>query len=524
MQSDLLWIVIAGIAVGALLLIALIGFFLFRAWYQVPQADEAIVIVGKKQKGEDGLTSNMTVITGGGAFVNKLTQRSDRISLRSRQIKMEPVAQTKNGVTIHLAGVALVKIGSTADQVRAAAERFASQDQSIDVFTTEQLEGALRGVVAKLSVEEVMQDRQKLGDEIAEGIKGDLLAQGLVLDSFAIQGVTDRNGYIEALGAQEIERVRREADVARINAAREVKARQLATDEANLIEQTAYDKNTAAAKSEVGRANAEAEQAENLARAEREQAVLVQRAENRQAELDADVKRVADAEKYRRQTEADADAYGRQKKAETDRQVAQQVSDAEAYAVQRQAEARQASAAAEAAALSARAEAEANALRAKAAAEAEALRAKATAEAEALRAKGEASAAAIQAEAEALRENQEAILSRELIGQLPALMAEFAKGYQNVGTVTLIGGDTAGAHIAREQASSLAATFDSVKSATGVDLGAILQGQAFGRGVATGSTATGSGVVATGGSAPIRSSDAERPSGTGDPSAVPSTS
>lgn len=73
-------------------LIALIGFFVFRVWYQVPQADEAIVIVGKKQKGENGLTSNMTVITGGGAFVNKLTQCSDRISLRSRQIKMEPVA------------------------------------------------------------------------------------------------------------------------------------------------------------------------------------------------------------------------------------------------------------------------------------------------------------------------------------------------------------------------------------------------------------------------------------------------
>lgn len=69
-------------------------------------------------------------------------------------------------------------------------------------------------------------------------------------------------------------------------------------------------------------------------------------------------------------------------------------------------------------------------------------------------------------------------------------MAEFAKGYQNVGTVTLIGGDTAGTHIAREQAASLAATFDSVKSATGVDLGAILQGQAFGRGVASTSGAS----------------------------------
>lgn len=117
--------------------------------------------------------------------------------------------------------------------------------------------------------------------------------------------------------------------------------------------------------------------------------------------------------------------------------------------------------------------------------QAEALRAQANAEAEAIRAKGEARAAAIQAEAEALLENQEAILGRELIGQLPALMAELAKGDQNVGNVTVVGGDTAGTHIAREQAAGLAATFDSVKLATSVDWGAILRGQEFGRGIAS---------------------------------------
>jgi flotillin len=450
--------------VGVVLVAALAGFFLFRAWYQVPQSDEAIVVVGKKQKGADGTSSNMTVITGGGAFVNKLTQRSDKISLRSRQIKMEPTAQTANGVTLHLAGVALVKVGSQPDQVRAAAERFASQDKAIEVFTTEQLEGAFRGVVATMTVEGVMQDRQRLGDQIAKDIAPDLLAQGLVLDSFAIQGITDPKGYIDSLGAKEVERVKREAEVASIEARREVKARQIATDEANLIEQTALDKNAAASRSEVGRANAEAEQAEHLARAERQQAVLIQQAENRQAQLDADVKKVADADRYRQQVEADAAAYTRQKEAEADRQVQQERADADAYAVNAAARARQAAAAAEA----------------------EAVRVQAEANAGAIKAEGEARAAAIAAEAEALRENQDAVLARELIGQLPLLMGEFAKGYANVGNVTLVGGDTAGTHIAREQAAGLTATFDSVKAATGVDLASILQGQALGRGIAQG--------------------------------------
>ena len=484
---DLFGLIGIAAAVGVVLVVALIGFILFRAWYQVPKADEAIVIVGKKARDStEGEANKMTVISGRGAFVNKLTQRSDKVSLRSRQIKFEPTAQTINGVTIDLTGVALVKIGSTPDQVRRAAERFASQDDAIVVFTTEQLEGALRGVVAKLTVEQVMQDRQKLSDEIAQGISGDLLAQGLVLDSFAIQGITDKNNYISALGAKEVQRVKREADVAEIDATREVKKRQLAADEANLIEQTALDKNTAAAKSEVGRANAQAEQSENLARAEAEQGVLLQEANNTQARLDAEVKKVADADKYRQQTladaeayqqqiAADAEAYKREKNAEADRKVAQERSDAEAYAVKAQAEAREASASAEAAAV-----------RMKAEAEAAAVRVQAEAEAEAIRLRGNAVAEAVAAEAAALRENQDAILAKEIIGQLPQLMAEFAKGYEKVGSITLIGGDSAATHLAREQSTSLTATFESVKAATGLDLGAVMQGRAFGRGVAEG--------------------------------------
>jgi flotillin len=487
---DLFGLIGIAVAAGVALIVALIGFLLFRAWYQVPKADEAIVIVGKKARDSaEGEANKMTVISGRGAFVNKLTQRSDKVSLRSRQIKFEPTAQTINGVTIDLTGVALVKIGSTPDQVRRAAERFASQDEAIVIFTTEQLEGALRGVVAKLTVEQVMQDRQKLSDEIAEGISGDLLAQGLVLDSFAIQGITDKNNYISALGAVEVQRVKREADVAEIDALREVKKRQLAADEANLIEQTALDKNKAAAMSEVGRANAQAEQSENLARAEAEQGVLLQEANNTQARLDAEVKKVADADKYRQQTSADArayeaqiaadaEAYKRQKNAEADRRVAQERADAEAYAVKAQAEARDASAAADAAAVRVQAEAEAAAVRVQA-----------EAEAESIRLRGTATADAIAAEASALRENQDAILAKEIIGQLPQLMAEFAKGYEKVGNITLIGGDNAATHLAREQSASLSATFESVKSATGLDLGAVIQGQALGRGIAEGQQA-----------------------------------
>lgn len=433
---------IGGIAVIAVIILLIFLLVMVRAWYKVAKADQALVVVGRNQKNAAGDSSRISVITGGGALVNPLTQRAEMISLRARQIKMEPTAQASNGVTVMVAGVALVKIGSDPEFVRRAAERFLSQDGAIEQFTTEQLEGALRGVVATLTVEQLMKDRQKLSDQIAEGIKSDLLAQGLILDSFQIQGITDKNGYIDALGATEVERVRREAEVARINAAREVKARQLATDEANLIEQTAYDKNSAAASAEVGRARAEAEQAEALARAQREQDVLLQAAENRQAQLDADIKKVADASLYERQRKADADAYAEVKAAEARAQIAAQ--------------------------------------------EAEATRLRAQAEADAVRLAGEARAEAIEAEAAAIAENQEALLAQRAIEALVPLMTEFARGFDKVGSITVLGGDGASSHIASESASSMRATFDAVQATTGIDLRQIIQGQATGRGVAQG--------------------------------------
>ncbi len=423
-----------GIAIVALIIVII----LIRAWYRVAKADEALVIVGKSQKSASG-DSRITVITGGGAIVNPLTQRAEMISLRARQIKMEPTAQSSTGVTVNVSGVALVKIGSDPESVRRAAERFASQDKAIEQFTTEQLEGALRGVVATLTVEELMRDRQRLSDQIAEGIKNDLSSQGLILDSFQIQGITDQNNYISALGAVEVERVKREAEVARINADREVRARQIATDEANLIEQTQLDKNTAAAKAQVGRANAEAEQAEALARAERQQAVLVQEAQNTQARLESEVSRVADADLYKSQKDADAQSYSQIKAAEARAAIAEQ--------------------------------------------EAKAVRLRAEADAEAVRLAGDARAAAISAEADALAKNQEALLAQRALEALVPMMAEFAKGYDKVGNITVLGGDGASSHLAAESATGMRSTFEAVKAATGIDLASIIQGRAVGEGI-----------------------------------------
>ncbi len=476
--------VVVGIIAVVVVAAAIAVPIMVRGWIKVARADEALVISGRRQKTETG-DSPVTVIVSGRAVVNPFLQRAELISLRSRQVAMTAEAQSEDNVTLQVEAVAIVKVGSSAELVRRAAERFASQDAAIEHFTTEQLEGALRGVVATLPVTGLMRDRKKFSEQIASDVATELAEQGLILDSFQIKGITDQVGYISSLGIPQVEAKRREAEIAQTDVKRAITAREIATAEENLIEQTRLDQNRANAAAEVGKARAEAEQAAALARASAEQSVLVQEAENRQAQLDADVKRVADAERYKRQQAAEAAAFEQAKKAEAAAKVAQAEADAARYSRAQ---------AAEVAAFEEIKRAEA--LARSATAEAEATRQKAQAEAEAVRLAGQAKADAIEAEAAALARNQEALLARQALDQLPTLMEAFAAGYAKVGSVTVIGSgnDTApGARMAAEQGVALAGVFESVKATTGLDLGELIAGRATGRAIGEAVSGSGSG-------------------------------
>ncbi|KJQ53873.1 SPFH domain-containing protein [Microbacterium sp. SA39] len=510
-------LVIVGIAVVVVVVLLLILLLFARSWIKVARADEALVISGRKQKvqlavlsadgsSRDEMTeSPVTVIVNGKAVVNPITQRHEIISLRSRQVSLNAEAQSLDSVTLNVDGVAIVKIGSDPLLVRRAAERFASQDSAIEQFTTEQLEGALRGIVATLSVVELMRERKKFSDQIAADVSQELAEQGLILDSFQIKGITDKVGYIQSLGAPEIQAKRQSAEISQTNADRAINQKNISNQEANLIEQTALDTNTANSNAGIGRARAEAEQAENLAREQAQQAVLQQQAENRQAQLDADVKRVADAQRYEAETRAQAELYTREKAAEA--ASIEQVKQAEARTriAEQQAEADKARAAGEAAAAVASATGEADALRSKAEAEAHARRLRANAEADAIRAEGDARAAALEAEAKAIASNQDAFLSQRVLEVLPSIMAEFAKGYSAIGNVSIIGSsgqDGASDVVGADSAKALRSVFDSVHAATGLDLAGIIQGQAVGRGI-------GEGVVAAAPPAPAKTRTAK---------------
>src|SRR5690606_13566557 len=215
-------------------------------------------------------------------------------------------AVSAQGIRCSLEGVAIVKVGGNEDSIRAAAQRFLGQQQAIDQFTQEVLAGSLRAIVGRLTIDEIIKDRAAFASAVAEEAETSLTNQGLSLDTFQLQDIQAEGTYLADLGRPEAARVAQDAAIA------EARARQAAEQERLLAEENIAVANRQLAlrqaefQAEIDAAAAQAAAAGPLAQAARDQEVLSEQEKvaERQAalterQLDTEVRRPADAERYR---------------------------------------------------------------------------------------------------------------------------------------------------------------------------------------------------------------------------------
>ena len=210
------------VLIGALVL-------LVTSRYKVAGPNQAFIVTGRKGKAvlnpETGeLSTDLSgqkVVLGGGVFVVPLIQKLATMDLSSRRISVHITgAVSGHGIKLNLDGVAIVKVGGNADQIRLGAQRFLSQQGDIETFTQEVLAGALRSIVGGLTVEQIIRDRAAFAQRVADESESSLTGQGLILDAFQIQDVTDDGSYLADLGRPEAARVSQAASIAEANAAR----------------------------------------------------------------------------------------------------------------------------------------------------------------------------------------------------------------------------------------------------------------------------------------------------------------
>ncbi|MFH8513839.1 flotillin family protein [Streptomyces gelaticus] len=442
--------------VGVVVLLVLLALVVITR-YKVAGPSEAFIITGRRgKKSTDPVTgrtsidnSGQKVVVGGGVFVVPFVQQKFTLDLSSRHI---PVAVrgavTLRGVKSHLEGVAIVKVGGSEEAIRAAAQRFLQQQDGIVGFTQEVLSGALRAIVGRMSVEDIIRDRAAFAGQVAEEAEASLSGQGLILDAFQIQDITTEGSYLEDLGRPEAARAKQEADIAEAIAKQaSEQARLKAAEEIAIAERTFYLKQ-AEIKAETEAAAAKANAAGPLAEAARQQEVLTEQEKvaERQAaltdrELDTKVRKPADAARYQAEQEAEARRIAQVKEAEAD---------AERSRLTGQGEKLHRSALADA------------------------VRIEGEAEAAAIAAKGAAEAEAMQKKADAFAQYGDAAVLQMLVEVLPQVVAKASEPLSAVDKMTVISTDGA-SQLSRTVTDNVAQGMELLNATTGVDLAALLK-------------------------------------------------
>jgi flotillin len=295
-------LIIAGSVVAGLLLIA------FAVWahqYTKVGPNEVLIISGRRaRRGGSGYR----IVRGGGTYVRPFRERVQRLSLELMQFEVKTAeTYTTHGVPVQIDGVCMVKIDASDQGVEQAAQQFLSRGREDIVRTAMQaVEGHMRAAVGGLSIEDIYRERARLVASVRELAEPDLDRMGLQIVSLTIRNITDKQGYLEALGRPRTAQVKRDAIRGEAEAEREAKAARFEADLAIEASRREYEVKRAAFKAEGRRAAAEADLAYELQQAISRQQV---RAEELRVEIVERQKMIelmqAEVERRRRELEAE---------------------------------------------------------------------------------------------------------------------------------------------------------------------------------------------------------------------------
>lgn len=401
-------------------------------------------------------------VSGKGTFVIPGLQRVDTLALGAVQVQLstENEIPTQDAILIHACAVANFQIGQTPELIEIASKNYLNMDKAeMTRQVTEVMLGKMREVIGQMDLKELMRDRESFNHKVFEGSRDDLANLGLELRTFNVQDFSDSQGIIRSMGADQAAEIKKEAELAQIRAEQEVAERQNQLDLKKAELKKTADK--AAAEADMVKQTVTAEKQRELYVAQQEAQIAaetkkVELAERQVAvkerELDATVRKQAEADRYAAEQKADAELYTRTKNAEAAKVEAQNKSDADLYSAQKTAEG----------------------VSAKAKAEAEATRLKGEADGAAEKAHGEGVAAGIKAQTEAYNGMENAyLLANRYIDVMPEVAEAVAKPLTAVDSIKMYGDGNA-TKLVRDTTGMVDQVTSGLKDATGIDLTELL--------------------------------------------------
>lgn len=454
------------IILGIVGVIILLASLLFVQGYLKAPPDMAYIISG---------TGKKRILIGKAGWRIPFLERVDKLSLQvmTVDVKTSEAVPTNEFINVMVDGVANVKISSDPALLPKAAESLLGmRQQELIAMVTQVLEGNMREIVGSVGLKEMVQDRQGVAKKITENVVPDMNKLGIEVVNFNIQNFRDNAGTIENMGIDNVEQIRKNAQIAKANAQRDIAiATSKAQQEANAVKVDA-DKKIAEQNTELSVQRAEMQVRADTKKAEADAAYSIQQENQRKTieitradadiarrvketelaekeiaikerKLDAEVRKAADAKKYEAERIAEAELIRRQREA-----------DAQKYEAIQRAEAQKA--------------------------EAEAARFAMEQEAEGIRARGLAEAEAIEKKAEAQKKMGEASIIEMYLAALPEVVKNAALPLAQTDKIVMYG-DGNSTRMVRDVMNSSNQILEGLKESTGIDLAGLLAGYAGGK-------------------------------------------
>uniref|UniRef100_A0A1I8ITQ5 PHB domain-containing protein n=1 Tax=Macrostomum lignano TaxID=282301 RepID=A0A1I8ITQ5_9PLAT len=353
--------------------------------------------------------------------------------------------ETSEGVAVTVTGVAQVKVMRDPEILTTACEQFLGKSRrSMEDTILQTMEGHLRAILGTLTVEAIYKDRDQFAELVRDVAAPDVGKMGIEILSFTIKDIYDRVDYLNSLGRTQTAIVKRDAAIGSAESERDAGIVESQCQRSRM--EVRYEMDSRIADSarhfqiqkadfdvEVNRAKAQAELAYNLQSAKERQRIRTEEIEidvrekrklieieekeiiRNEKELDAIVRRPAEAQAFQVQTIAAGDRYRQVK-------VAQ--------------------------------------------AEAEAIRVRGAAEAASIEAVGKAQAEEMRLKASAFRAYGDAAVLELTLDALPKVAAEVAAPLARIDEIVVLGDDRTTSEVSR----LLSSLPPAVQALTGVDL------------------------------------------------------
>lgn len=248
-----------------------------------------------------GLKKEPKILTGRAGIRVPFFERLDKLYLGQMtvDIKTEQSVPTTDFINVNVDAVAKVRIDPTTEGIQLAAKNFLNKTpELISKDLQDSLQGNMREIIGTLTLKSINTDRDSFSDQVMEKASKDMKKLGIEIVSCNIQNVTDENGLIKDLGADNTAKIKKDASIARAQAERDVAIAQAEANKASNDARVLAETEIAEKNNELAIKKAELQQVSDTKKAMADAAYKIQEQEQQKVIQTATVNaQIAKAEK-----------------------------------------------------------------------------------------------------------------------------------------------------------------------------------------------------------------------------------